>query len=129
MKKFKINTATQKAAIQKMEVAASIMRKAHIDASQWSAILFNVGCKFIEQNIADTQLQQRLLQDEKLCFWDWFIIVFINDDETLLNYHHINNAATYTSEKERIIYVLQCTNQLQYFLKSNKELQAIEEMV
>lgn len=126
--KFKINTATEKAAVQKMEVAASILKKCGMSYQDWADVLFETGCRFIEKNIRQPNIRTCLLQNHNLGFWDWWLVLWLEDDETILNYPAVTNALTYIQEKERLLNLMEPVKQFDFFLTSNAKLNELEKV-
>lgn len=119
MIKFKINTATHTAALSKAGQLTALMQRTGITYEQWINCLFETGCRFIERNVADEFSQNRLLKEETFGYWDWWMVIFINDDETLLQFHTVNSPEIYTIEKQRLISLMDTNSQFRYFLKAN----------
>lgn len=126
--KFKINTATEQAATQKMEIAASLMRKCGISYQEWADVLFETGCRFIEKNVKQQHLQKCLLQNSKLGFWDWWLILSLEDDEQLVSYPAVKGLSSYILEKERLLNLLEPVKQFDFFLIKNDKLNALEKV-
>jgi len=125
--KFKINSATHQSANHNINVVARVLKAAKMDYGQWANALFETGCRFVERNIANITLQKQLLENERFGFWDWWMIMSIKDDESLLAHHHsINNPASYAMEKERLLNLLESIKRFDYFLKSNMKVQALK---
>lgn len=126
--KFKINSATEKAAVQKMEVAASIIKKCGMSYQDWADILFETGCRFIEKNIRQANIQTCLLQNNNLGFWDWWLVLWLEDDEAIVNYPSVTNARSYITEKERLLNLMEPVKQFDFFLISNAKLNELEKV-
>jgi hypothetical protein len=125
---FKINTSTQKAAIYKMEIVAQLMKKCNLSYADWADVLFETGCKFIEKNIAIGHLQVLLLQNKKLGFWDWWLVLSIEDDEMILSYKEVNSMASYVNEKQRMLHLLEPQKQFDFFMIKNEKLNELEKV-
>ncbi|HMR84958.1 MAG TPA: hypothetical protein PKE30_17555 [Niabella sp.] len=120
---FKINSATEQAATQKMTVIRNVLTKFKMSHEDWSTCVFEFGCRFIEQYITNEKVQQSLLCNEKLGFWDWWIMLFIEDDEVLLNFQ-INGLKAYRHEKRVLLEYKEAYNHFNYFLISNGKFNA-----
>jgi len=125
-KKFKINTATGKQAMESVSVLQKVLNSANINYSQWVSLFFEIGCEFVEMYISEKDMQVKLLQEKKYGFWDWFIIIYLIDDEQLLTYPYINNYQDYVSEKYMILHLLNTSKQFDYFIERNKKMQIIQ---
>lgn len=123
--KFKINTATGKQAMASLSVLQKVLNKTKISYSQWLNMFFETGCKFVEMYIADEEVQVKLLQDESFGFWDWFMVIYLHDDEQLLSYSFINDFEDYIGEKQKILLLINESKQFDYFIESNKKFQKI----
>jgi hypothetical protein len=119
---FKINTATHKAAVQKIQVAEKLMKKVSITHEQWAKILFEMGCVFVERHVSTYYFQTALLQNKELGYWDWWFMLFIEDDASLLNYPSITNIERYIKEKERLLTLMESIKQFEHFLNINTRL-------
>lgn len=126
--KFKINTATETAAVQKMEVASAIMRKCSITYQDWADILFETGCRFIEKNIVHPHIRASLLQNQRLGFWDWWLVLSLEDDESVLRYPEVTSMASYVREKERLLNLMEPVKQFDFFLIKNEKLNELEKV-
>lgn len=122
MTKFKINTATSKAAVANITIMEAIMHRTGITYNEWVLCLFETGCRFIERNIEDEFTRRRLLQQQCFGFWDWWLVIFITDDESLLQFHSVNSLTIYELEKQRLLSLMDTNTQFRYFLKSNSML-------
>ncbi|MFC4262442.1 hypothetical protein ACFOWM_06120 [Ferruginibacter yonginensis] len=57
-----------------------------ITADAYQMFFFDYGCKFIEHIYKDDYISQmKILTQEKLGFWKWFLIKYIKHDEDLHN--------------------------------------------
>lgn len=119
---FKINSATQQAADFKIGIIKKVMGKCSIDYDRWVNLVFELGCRYAEQHITDNKLCQALLTNPDFYYWDWWLITFIEDDETLLQFPKILNPSSYTLEKERLLRLMDTADMFDRFLKSNNKL-------
>lgn len=88
----------------------------------WADLLFENGCRFIEKNIKINYLQIALLQNPALGFWDWWLIVSIEDDENLTSYSEVTSFSAYIKEKERMLHLMERVKQFDFFLIKNDKL-------
>jgi hypothetical protein len=128
MSKFRINNATESAAIHKMEVASAIMRKCGITYQDWADILFETGCRFVEMNITHPHIRICLLQNQQLGFWDWWLVLSLEDDESVLTYPEVASRASYIREKERLLNLREPVKKFDYFLIQNGKLNELEKI-
>lgn len=117
--KFKINNATEKAVNEKTFIVYKMILHCNMTHDDWSSVLFEVGCEFVEKYMPYKAIQTSLLTDGKLGFWDWWLMLFIEDDETLLTFDSIHS---YAIEKRHLLDLNEAENQFRYFLQSNKKL-------
>lgn len=122
MQLFKINNATTIAANPKTAIVAQLLRKCGLTYSQWVNVLFETGCKFIEENVADYYMQKALLENKDLGFWDWWLLFSVEDDETLLDYIGLVSFRSYCHEKQRLIKLYEAHAQFTHFLNANQKL-------
>lgn len=117
---FKINPGTQQAASLKIEAAQQMMRTANITKDEWLMLIFETGCAFVEQNTYLKPLWAPLLQNEQIGFWDWWLILWTEDDELLLKINTVNNFKAYKRMKIGLINNEAATFQFHQFLRRNK---------
>jgi hypothetical protein len=116
---FKINSATQQAANQKLNVIRGIIKRKNIGHDNWMSLLFELGYQFIERHIRDAETRDALLKDRTYRYWDWWMVVFINDDESILDDRNVKDLLTYTREKTVLIHLCETYDLFKQFLRSN----------
>lgn len=120
--KFKINSATQQVGNEKIFVVYKMITRCNMTHGDWVSVLFETGCRFVEKRLPFKALQKSLLTDASLGFWDWWMLIFIEDDETLLTFNNVISFSIYAEEKDRLIHLKEAEDQFNYFLQSNKKL-------
>jgi len=120
--KFKINNATQQAGNEKIFIVYKMISRCNMKHEDWVKILFETGCVFVEKHMLLKGVQAALLTDTSLGFWDWWMLLFISDDETLLTFNNVVTRETYAAEKKRMLQLKEAEDQFRYFLQSNKKL-------
>lgn len=113
---FKINSQTHKDAMHKKGVIEKIMLQCGISYEVWASILFETGCRFIEDKITILPLQKALLQNSGLRFWDWWIMQFLTDDEWILDCGLHISELQYRREKTRMSLLMITEENFQIFL-------------
>ena len=123
---FKVNTATEKVANRKIDVINSILEKCAMTFDQWNDNVFETGCLFIDEYVKSDRIAMALLRNEALGFWDWWLYISIQDDESLLQYPSVMSLRAYKAEKMELITYPVTYQQFQHFLKTNKRFNAPE---
>ncbi len=126
MKKL-LNSAVEVASEKRMQASKAVMHNAGVSVDQWSKVLFELGCAFIERWIRPLYMQQCLLQNPALGFWDWWIVQFMDDDIELMD-HRIGNCHRYIINKRHLLELPELFNQFEYFLQ-RKNIQEVYEKV
>lgn len=119
---FKINSATQQAFTLKLDAAIEIMKYAGITQEDWLLVLFELGCEFVEKNKYISYLWEGLLQNEKLGYWDWWMVLFTEDDHLLTTMNVVNDYNSYYAQKLRMVYSEAADYQFHQFLQRNKKI-------
>lgn len=117
---FKINSATHQCAVQKMHIINSIQIKCGISYEQWVLLFFETGCLLLEKQIARKFMIDALLTNKELGYWEWFLVFYLEHDETLLDFIAVQNYEAYKNEKKKLIDLYETRSQVSIFLKYNK---------
>lgn len=81
----KPNSHTQQAARATRSAIADICRRAGISRDEYTALLFETGCRWAEANVFPASLRRAYLTDEARGYWAWWIGVYTDDDRELLD--------------------------------------------
>lgn len=82
--KTKTKTATHTAAVELQSVIHNTMSVTGVSSEDRSRLIFELGCRFIEDRVPDEELRYDLLVEKDLGFWNWWVVAFANDDKMLL---------------------------------------------
>ena len=84
---------------QRIDSSLQMMQHSGMTVEQWNHLLFEAGCAFVERWILRLYQQECFLQNPELAFWDWWLAMWMDDDQELLRYR-IQSLEQYHQQKE-----------------------------
>lgn len=78
---IKINSHTQQQAMKAKGTLHNILESSGCTKDEWTAILFEIGCRFAEIEFEDAFDR---ITNPKRGFWGWWLQTWLEDDQTLL---------------------------------------------
>jgi hypothetical protein len=123
---FKINTATNTAAVEKLEVVEKIKSLCGLTDEIWLHTMFDTGCRFVEMHIDPSFKANALLMDSEFGFWAWWISFYTQHDETLLDYVSVKTPKQYGLKKQTLLTLFEARKQFDHFLNAISKLHGIQ---
>lgn len=104
---------------QRIDSSLQMMQHSGMTVEQWNHLLFEAGCAFVERWILRLYQQECLLQNPELAFWDWWLAMWMDDDQELLRYR-IQSLEQYHQQKEVWVQDKALYTLFEQFLKRNR---------
>jgi hypothetical protein len=97
---IKPNSKTQQHCNSAADTVQEVLERVHISRDKWLLIMFEMGCRLVEQQVHDEQSRKDILENVRYGFWSWWLSVFIQHDAMLME----NNITRYyTAYKKRML--------------------------
>jgi hypothetical protein len=119
------NTAEQ-IAKERAKTSHEMMDLVGATYDQWVWLVFDTGCLLVERYISQPFMQQYLLTDKAVKFWNWWLMEFMDDDAILFDDKFCIDYADYHQAKMELLTDKNQYARFNYFLMRNKLLNGKE---
>lgn len=106
-------------AAMRLHEAKRQIGRSGIDEAAWNQLVFESGCMLVERQRDLGYLHDALLQNPAIRFWDWWLLLFAEDDALLIELGLINSADSYRAEKYHLASSEAADYHFNQFLRSN----------
>lgn len=103
---------------EKSNIINKVINRVGISYPDWCHAIFETGCTFLETHLDAAVFRKQLLTDPQFKYWDWWYMVFVKDDEWILDFDQVHTGDHYIREKERLTHLVQVYENFKHYLNS-----------